>query len=246
MELLKIEYNSRLNEFEELLKFLELIEENNLYNSNSEKIIINSSIINSTKSSLILIIYNLIEYTILNSVEIIERDFKNQSFEDFIDEFQSLFLKIFWIYLNEFTHNTIKKKINEENLIWGMLDSIIEHWYFNENIDLNKKCKIKVANKNWNYKWINGNISYKTIEVLSSFFDFKKIFTKEINSKVDLLEDIRNKRNNLAHGNVSFNFLWKDLTTTQLFNYKKNISRFLDIYITIIEKYIIDKPYLKV
>ena len=247
MNWLKTEYQTRLNEFDELLSFLEFIENNNIYNSQKKKISIDSSVINSTKSSLMLMIYNIIEYTILNSIAIIEKDFKNQNFDDFKTEFQSLFLKTFGIYINELTHKTIEKKIKNENLLSDILNNIIEFWYFkNTSIDLNKKCKIKAINSNGNMIWISWNICYQTIEVLSILFDFKKSYTREINARVDLLKDIREKRNNLAHGNVSFNFEWKNLTVHQISGYRKNVDKFLLWYIAIVDKYIKDKPYLKV
>ena len=78
-------------------------------------------------------------------------------------------------------------------------------------------------------------------------YDFKVISNKYINSwEADLLHEIKSKRNSLAHWKDSFNNLWQNISYNDLLKYKRNIEQFLNWYIKIIEKYILDKPYLKV
>lgn len=245
MQTIELEYNSRLNEFDELLKFLDIIENNNLYNNKEEKIYIkNNIVINSIKSSLILIIYNLIEFTIINSIESIEEDFKQYDIKFFKEEFQTLFYKSFWIFLNELKFNNILDIVTEDD---ANLANIIKYWYFNKSLKLNDKCKIKVLDIHWQSIWIKWNINYKIILTLSNLFNFKIWKTKYINPwELDLLHDIKWKRNALSHWSDSFNSLWQSISISQLIDYRKKVGNFLDWYIIVINNYIEDKPYLKV
>jgi len=82
---LKYEIDERIKEINKMSDFLKKIE------NKKEEVII----INSIKSSLIIMLYNVIEYFITELVKIIEDDFKKNKYNDFTDEFKSIFLSSF-------------------------------------------------------------------------------------------------------------------------------------------------------
>ena len=169
MQSIKNEYIDRLKELDELLDFLKDIEIMIETNIESKKIY-KATIINSLKSSILLIIYNIIEYTILNSVKTIEKDFKLYDIDEFNERFQSLFYKAFWFFLSNNKFESVLSIIEEDD---NKLKNIVESWYFNNSLSLNDKCKIKVRTKDLQDKWIKWNIDYKWILTLSNLFDFK-------------------------------------------------------------------------
>lgn len=244
MKIIKDEYKNRLKQFDELLNFLLIIENNNLYDSKSIKLYSkNNLIINSIKSSLILVIYNIIEFTIINSIKTIEADFKSYDMKNFNNEFQALFYKSFWISLNNLKYESILWIIDADEL---NLEKIIEYWYFSDSLKLNEKCKIKSRSHEWQEKGIKWNIDYKAIVTISNLFNFKLNKTSHINAwKWDLLSEIRGKRNSISHWHESFNDLWKYINYSLLIKYRNEISKFLDGYIEILDNYINEKPYLK-
>ncbi len=206
---------------------------------------VNKSILtNSLKSSAVLMIYNLIEYTVFEAIECIESDFKSYDIKDFKIKFQSLFYKAFGLFLNDVKFKNILN-ILEKDAVW--LDSIIEKGYFYENMKLNDKCKIKVENKQGQSNWIKWNINCRAIKTLSKLFEFNLKETRKINTtQNDLLNEIKTKRNNLSHGSTSFNHIWKDISVQQLRNYINELKDFFDNFLEEIEKYVKNKPYLQI
>jgi len=239
MNLIKLEYQARLKEFDILFKHLSILETQWVPGVN--KIII----VNSIKSSLILMLYNLIEYSIKNIVELIELEFEKEDFIDFTEDFQSIFLKTFWIYLDELDFLTIKKIISQTDFISNILDNSIKYWYKNENLTLNSKCKIRLKNSDWQIIWISGNIDYNKIYNIGKFLDLKVNYTNKVNANIDILESIKRKRNELSHWSLSFNALWKDIWTNDLMELRDETDKFLKWFFQRVEDYLIDKPYLK-
>jgi hypothetical protein len=59
------------------------------------------------------------------------------------------------------------------------------------------------------------------------------------------LVTIKNKRNHLAHGNFTFSEIGKDFTVGELESFKDETLAFLSDIINNIEKFIIQKQYLR-
>ena len=116
------------------------------------------------------------------------------------------------------------KNIAKDKIIL-IANSVLE----NELLTLKKEC----IN-------ISGNIDAQKIrEVL------KQIGGNEIKDGRDL-ENIKNKRNCLAHGDFSFSEIGKDCTVAELISYKENVKDYLSKVLDEIEAYIVSKKFLHV
>lgn len=231
------EFNDRIKQYEELLLFLKSIENQNEINK--------TSIVNSIKSTLILVIYNAIEYSIKNSIDYIDNEFEKNEYDKFNSDFQSLFLKTFWVSINNLHFNTVKNKINNWLITQNLWCYILEQFKY---IDLKDKSRIKLKSDKWDEISISWNINCSVINKISKIYSFGQIkWNKYINTdeNKDLLNEIKNKRNNLAHWSSSFSEIWKDLTYWQLLLYKKEVIKFIKSFFKIIKKYLKEKPYIK-
>lgn len=227
---LRIEINNRIQEIEKMSNFLEKIEKE------KEDLLV----INSIKSGLIIMLYNIIEYFITELIKIIEDDFKKNKYKDFTDEFKSIFLSSFVKHFYNITNEKVLSRLqNSENDFFD-LENLILYWY--SELEINTKCIIKNKTKKKNWKWISWNIDYEAIKTISDFFWFN--FNIKNNNDKDFLKDIRNYRNELSHWNKSFNNLWQDLQTEQIIQYKDKLNKISKKIIKEIDNYLEEKPYL--
>lgn len=170
-----------------------------------------------------LILYNLIEATIRNSI--VEIYDKIQ--EDAISYSQlSTSLKKIWIKnktknLKEGNFNINTLQNNVECIINNVIDNEIV-FLTEDDID------------------ISGNIDAEKIRALA-----KEIgFDKSSNEKNGLnLVTIKNKRNGLAHGNHTFYDVGKDFTVKDISSFKDEAFLYLNDVIANIEKFINEKKY---
>lgn len=234
---LKLEFDSRISELD---YFYTLIQEANSTLSKDKNLKVNM-----LKSCYILILYNIVEYVINFSIQVIEDRFKNYDFSRFNEDFQSIFIKTFWLYVTEVSLDTIQERIIDEELFVSRTHNcILSKWYHNSMFDIKDKCKIRAKKRDRKKFILSWNINYENIEIISRFFWFKVTPSKNINlTSADLLTFVRDKRNLLSHWNLSFNSTWKDITD-DLNVLSKTILTFLNRYIKIVEKYLEEEPYL--
>ena len=233
---IKEEFEKRIIEIESFYEILEIIEMEkpniSAYNINEDKDIIlaiNNQKIDLLRSTAYLLMYNLIESTIYNSIVSVfnEIEDKNLRYFDIIEELRSYWLN------SRYKHDNKSKKETIINTILQITNEI-----FNNTIVL-------VSNQ------INYGGSLDTKNIINTASSMKiEIGTlyRKINEDKDQYEnifrDIKNNRNWLAHGEKSFIEVGSKSTYLQLKNAKTYVLLFLKEYISSVEKYINNEEYI--
>ncbi len=225
MDNTKGDFESRKLEIENYYNFLYIIDdENTLLKYNKDNELVEEKIPTKLQTMLIantfLILYNLIESTVRNSiVEIYEKIKEDEvSYNDLSDN-----LKILWLKQKA---KNLKENNIEESTIQGNIQNIIEHVVQNEIIFLTED-DIDIA----------GNIDARKIRDLANEIGFDK----STNGQNLLI--IKNKRNSLAHGNNTFYNIGRDYTVNEVNTFKEETFDYLSDVRINIEKFINDKEY---
>jgi len=219
------DFNTRKEEIENYFRFLKIFDDDNTkiqYVEDGETIVekIESKFLTILLANAFLILYNLIEATVRNSiVELylkIEED--NISFEKLNDNLKKLWIKQKTDNLKEgnFRHETLRE------YIMGIAQSILD------------KETIKLSKDSIDF---SGNIDAQKIRDLAQQIGF------ETTGNGRNLVNIKEKRNKLAHGELTFYDVGKDYSVNDLFELKKETFNYLKDVITHIEKYIKNKSY---
>lgn len=228
------EFNNRVNEinsFYEILNIIELespkISAYDIIDSSEKVIVINSSKIDTLRSTSYLLLYNLIESTIYNSITTIFDEIKDCRIQyfDTIEEVQKYWLN------NIYKHDDKKRK---ETIIETIMK--IATQIFNNTIEL--------ASSEINY---GGSLDAQTIFATAksmkiSVGNVQRIYDENVHGQI--LIDVKKKRNWLAHGEKSFIEVGSSSTFSQLDEAKKYICDFLSEFITSVEEYITNKQFI--
>lgn len=227
------EFEKRVNEinsFYEILSMIELesprLSGYDINESVEKVIIINSAKIDTLRSTSYLLLYNLIESTVYNSITTIFDEIKDSRLKyfDIIDDVQKYWLN------NIYKHDDKKKK---ETIIETIMK--IANQIFTDTIEL--------ASTEINY---GGSLDAQTIFATAKSMkievgNIRRIYDESIHGQI--LIDVKKKRNWLAHGEKSFIEVGSSSTFSQLEDAKKYICDFLDEYIASVESYITNKHF---
>lgn len=218
-------FNIRSKEIDIYFKFLlESIEkEAGLYFSNnlSHKVKkIDQELIKIFKANGFLLLYNLVESTIRNSLVEIYVNVNQDRVK--YNEIKSEFKKI-WI---EHKYKNFKDKGSKDilEIINNIDNDIIENLVFDHK------------------KVISGNIDSRKIEELSILYGFSK-HTHYFSKSGSCLFKVKNNRNQLAHGLVSFSECGRDYTIQELIQIKKELVSYIRGILKNIKKFIDNKDY---
>lgn len=203
------ERKCEINDFIELLKFLELKENSTdedgvsdfskFFHLGEKRVNVSfQRMINIMKSNLSLMIYNIIEFTVANLIDNIYEEIRihNLSYLDVNDSIKKLWRKTILKATNDPNANmsTFMKK-NEE-----IIDKIIH----NSVIDLQSRSTLPAGN-------LDGPKIKETLERHG-------INMHCSNYRPIILENIKTQRNDLAHGSVSFVDALRDSTISNIEN----------------------------
>ncbi len=223
MDSVDSDFNKRKDEIEEYFAFLEKLNNDNIkLNYIQENIAKEFEI--STKlqrifiANTFLLLYNLVESTIRNSIVTIYNKIKDDELT-----YQDLSVKIKQIWLHK---NSKKITSSNEEKIEKNLKKIINEIITQEIIILTKD-DINIS----------GNIYAETIRNLATQIGFEKSCDGR------LLEEIKDKRNRLAHGEHTFHDIGKDFTYNDLNTYKETTFIHLEDVISKIKNFIDDEKY---
>jgi hypothetical protein len=190
----------------------------------------NKIVINTTqKASAVLVLYNLIESMTSKLLKLIHDKVMNDNFSYF--EFNDSIRKTVFVYY---------KKILDENDT-EKYHSRIEDFYFL----INNKNKINLRYDELTdiYQLFSGNLDAREIRnIFKNKYGFK-LNENELNAPV--LKRIREGRNKLAHGNISFEEYGRDLSIPDLLSMKDKVFKFIDALIVKVELYLSGKIYKK-
>jgi len=214
------EYYKRLAEIDIYFNTMALLDKGNckivctdILGTLSEKNI-DTNLSTILKANGFLLLYNLIEATIRNSINAIFYSVhsKNLTFKDLTNNLQKMWIK------QEI------KNIQHEDI-----------FYLAQKILKNELLLFKAESVN-----ISGNIDAQKTRKIANQFGYQE--SKDGRD----LKTIKDKRNNLAHGEFTFSEIGKDYTVRELINFKNNTKDFLDSVLNNIENYINDERFKQV
>lgn len=231
--IIREEFEKRVDEINSYYEILSVIEKDRPkisafdINSNQEIVLpITPSKIDTLRSTSYLLLYNLVESTIYNSITSIFDEINDNGLRyfDIIEDVQKYWLN------NLYKHDDKKKK---ETIIETIMK--VANQIFTDTITL--------ASNEINY---GGSLDAGTIFATAKSMkinigNIHRIYDKNIHGQI--LIDVKNKRNWLAHGEKSFIEVGCSSTLSQLEDAKKYICDFLGEFIISIEVYINNKHY---
>lgn len=193
--------------------------------SDNIRTIDNSRFFKISKSNFILMLYNLVEACTVNGMLEIYRNLKddNCTYNNVIDEIKKIWskYKISQVYgpmtAKETYQNTVEKIINDITT-----DNPIE-------LELNKNT--------WG---IAGNLDARKIKSICD----KHRIRYRLQCDGASLKQVKDKRNSLAHGYMSFSNCARDLTIDELGNIKNEVFTFLEAILEGMRQYYDDKLYM--
>jgi len=224
MDSVNSDFNKRKDEVNEYFSFLEKLNNENIKlnytkENTTEEFIISTKLQRIFIANTFLLLYNLVESTIRNSIVAIYNKIQDDEiiYNDLSEKIKQIWLhkngKKFSIYSN---NNTIE--VNLQNIINDII---------NKEIILLTKDDIHIS----------GNIDALEIRKLANKIGFEK----SINGRH--LVDIKEKRNRLAHGEHTFHDIGKDFTYNDLNNYKETTFIYLEDVIHKIKNFIDYEKY---
>lgn len=233
--IIREEFNNRvveINSFYEILNVIELespkITAYDLSKSTEKVIVINSTKIDTLRSTSYLLLYNLIESTVYNSITTIFDKIKDSRLRyfDIIEDLQKYWLN------NIYKHDDKKRKETIVETIMKIATQI-----FNDTIEL--------ASNEINY---GGSLDAQTIFATARSMkigvgNIYRIYDETMHGQI--LIDVKKKRNWLAHGEKSFIEVGSSSTYSELLDAKNCICAFLDEFINSVENYIENKHFKK-
>lgn len=227
---------SEIEKFIQLMKFFEskhnsIIEEENefdqfFYSQNGSIDLSYQELINILKSNVCLMLYNIIEYTVTNLIESIydEIRLRQLSYIQINESIRKIWRKVELKAMEDpnSNSNTFLKK--NEKMIKAILDDSI--------IDICAKNALPAGN-------LDGNGIRDTFMAHGI-----SLSTNSGNFRPEILDKIKNNRNNLAHGSVSFVEALRDDSTKDIEINKNIVIGFLTELIDIVLKYIEEEKFI--
>lgn len=218
MEIVLEEFKDRIQEINIYINFINNIDSTPM---------INDKLLNTLKANCLLMIYNLVESAFTNGIEKLYTVLKNESckYQDVNNELQNIWFD--YQFRKAFDPNA---RFNTyRNKAFEIITSILNQ----DIINLNKKATN-----------INGNLDDQKIRKICDSHGIRlSISTSAYGG--NSLTDIKQKRNNLAHGTVSFSECGRDYSINDLKKIKTEIIIFLFDFIKSLKYYLKNKEYLK-
>lgn len=225
MKTTRDEYTKRLNEVTLYFETIKLLDNGDCsiickdINGGTTEKIIDGELAKIMKANGFLLLYNLIEATIRNSISAI---LNSISTDKLTFKLLSDNLKKLWI----------NQEINKTKDISKFKEKVSE---LSEKI-LNDKL-LDFSNECVN---ISGNIDAQRIREIAKKFGY----LEPKNGRG--LQTIKDKRNQLAHGEFTFSDIGKNYTSNDLIDYKSEVITFIENVLNNVETYINAKGYKKV
>lgn len=177
------------------------------------------------KANAFLLMYNLIESTVINGIFEIFNSIKNERVS-----YQKVSLELKKVWLN--------MKLNHDKNI--AKDSIVNQFITLSEEVINLTI-IEIEKKQIKFQ---GNLDAGRIYDLAKIYGITNHPTFREDTTGEAFKEIRNKRNLLAHGDLTFKECGKDYTIQQINEYKNHVVNYLELVLKNIEDYINQKNYL--
>lgn len=241
-------YMSRFTEINKVLKFLisldsiRAYDDDGLCNQFYAELFVNSSTVgeehtqedirqvisNSSKANVYLMIYNLIEFTVSNLL---------QAIYDRVEGESCSYLEVNKDLKEIWHHCKIRSAINDfsangktmERISWNIVDDVIKR----NIIQLDPRKTMQ-----------GGNLDGETIKHTMEKHGIHITNLREV-YRPDKLKEIREKRNGLAHGLISFSEAGSQVTVSDLEDLANSVKKFLDQLMQDVALYIRDRKYME-
>lgn len=181
-----------------------------------KRVPIDSELNKILKANGFILLYNLIEATIRNTIRAISDKINDEgvTYKDFSEK-----LKRLWVNYN---FREVDKHTDRHEFISPILEKIITHQFlkFEEN---------SVS--------ISGNIDAKKVRDIA-----RRIGYKEPKNGKQLVT-IKEKRNQLAHGDKTFAEIGRDVTVKELIEIKRDLTIFVEEVLNNVQEYIDKQGY---
>lgn len=219
-------YDERKNEIEFYYSVMVDFEYSEINDENRIQTIDNAKFFRIMKSNFLLMLYNLVESTISTGIKEIYDSLKNDncSYKDVISEIQNI-----W---RNYKIREIYNSTSELKAYTNRVKKIVEDITNNAQIILKK-----------NMLNISGNLDAKKIKDICDNHRIRYSIDKTIDDSE--LTNVKNKRNALAHGTISFSECARNLTLSDLETIKNTVLNFISLIIQAMEKYCNEKLYLQ-
>ncbi|MDQ6962669.1 MAG: MAE_28990/MAE_18760 family HEPN-like nuclease [Mariprofundaceae bacterium] len=217
MKSIVIEFEKRVSEVELYHDFIStVIDKKPLLNFGKEALNekIDKDIYPILKANMFLLLYNLVESSFKEALHHLSEQINNSNlkYKDSIPEVRKLWIECEKRYFEK-NPNNVKKL----EYFYSIIENIKE-----ENLSV--PSSLKGAN-------MSGNLDSKKVK------DCMKRYGITLNTeKGKKLVIVKNKRNNLAHGNVSFRECGRDLVTSELKEIKKDVIDFMRTVIALFQE----------
>lgn len=244
MKRVKDDFNKRKAELNEYFDFLSLLDKDKPTLHYSElgvdhKHTIDTELQKILKANSFLLIYNLLESFCRNFIiEILSAiQGKKLTLKKLSEEAQKV-----WIAQKVRDYKsptTTSEKL--EDCFFGMVTEI-----FNETvIEFSAVINRIETDERYDVFGLSGSIDRKKIQALARIYGFNHM-TPPVNEKAgEDLEQIKNFRNKLAHGRITFAECGKDKSVKEMVDYKDNAIVYLEGVLLNIETYIKNKKFKK-
>lgn len=169
-----------------------------------------------------LLLYNVIEAVVEKSLDAVFTAINNENltFQRSSSKIQNLCIKLH--------SSVIKDRYASTNTIENQIRSVIDYFVGTALVSLKKRL---LTNR-------SGNLDSQKIRDISQELGINHIAT------CPPMRDIKTKRNNLAHGDISFADEGRNITYEDLENYKDEIISYLRVFIDDVTLFIINKEYM--
>lgn len=227
------EFDSRKDETNKYFQFIESIENANAplltrVNSSGSLSVIHKIDIDLTrilKANAFLLLYNLVESTVINGIYEIFNSIKSEKVN-----FQKITTELKRVWLNI--------KLNHDKTI--VKDSIVSQFLILSDEIINLTI-VEIEKKHIKFQ---GNLDASKIHELAKIYGIPNHPKFRKDTIGEAFTEIRNRRNSLAHGDLTFKECGRDFTIQQINEYKKHVVNYLTLVLENIQNYIDNKHYL--
>lgn len=232
MEEIKREFNKRVDEINQYFDFLEKIEYDYvIYKDTGESI--NARLRPTLRANTLLLLYNLLESTIIQAIDYIHIAISTNDTLFYYDAIDAI--KKIWI---EYKYDNFKNQNDNSNKILSYLESMpTDIIVIFDNSDSDRMYLNKIKGDSF-----AGNIDARKVRSFAEKYGFKP--NRRV--KGENLIKIKQQRNKLAHGELSFRECGNSYTFGELEKFKKETFLFLREFLCNVEKYISNKEYRKI
>jgi hypothetical protein len=254
MSNLLIDFQEKIDEINKYFEFVQFLDtyviENNqtLKTESRPDFNIDMNLEKVLRGNCYLMLYNLVEGSITESINAIFTDINQNNV--LLHELTPAYKQIWLKYKFDLVKSMPKKNLDKHRNIDANLNQVLQNLDAFTVHDFTEKKKVgnvveeeifegyKAYLKVIKTSEISGNLDVRVIrDELSRMYDF------DVPERCDELRDVKNARNKLAHGEITFSEAGLRNTIPELIIIKDNVAEYLRVVLTNIDLFIEQKGY---